>query len=131
MTKKPNVRSRTSGRLLRWLLISLFWGALAFALVMALLPEPPAVPSDPSDKQLHMLAFATLTMLWLLAYPGTPLIVILIVLGALGGLIELVQGTKLINREASLADWFADIVAILAILVCVAFGRAVCSLLRR
>lgn len=131
MNNEPKQRVRKYGRLLRWLLTPLFWGALIFALVMALLPEPPALPGTPSDKLLHMLAFATLTMLWVLTYPNTPLAVILIVLATLGGLIELVQGTTLINREASLADWLADILAIVIVLGCFAFARAVRSLSRQ
>lgn len=111
--------------------MALFWGALIFALVMALIPQPPPVPGSPSDKVLHMLAFASLTVLWALAYPGTSLLVILIALTALGGLIELVQGTALINREASLADWCADVLAILTVLIGFALLRAVCSLQRR
>ena len=38
----------------------LFWGALAFAFVMASLPQPPAIPGDPGDKVLHVLAFLVL-----------------------------------------------------------------------
>jgi hypothetical protein len=65
--------------------------------------------------------------LWALAYPDTSLLVIFIALTALGGLIELVQGTALINREASLADWGADILGVLAVLIGFALQRAACS----
>lgn len=131
MSSEPDEPADKPARLLRWALMALFWGALIFALIMALIPQPPPVPGAPSDKFLHMLAFASLTVLWALAYPGTSLLVILIALTALGGLIELVQGTALINREASLADWCADILAILTVLIGFALLRAVRSLQRR
>lgn len=120
---EEGVRSRP--QLLRWLLIAMFWGALIFAVTMALIPKPPRVPGAPLDKVLHVLAFATLTTLWALAYPGTALFIILVALAALGGLIELVQGTAPINREASLADWCADILAILCVVIVFALVRAV------
>lgn len=128
--KDVEERIRPRPQLLRWLLIALFWGALIFAVTMALIPQPPPVPGAPSDKVLHVLAFATLTTLWALAYPGTALIIILVALAALGGLIELVQGTAPINREASLADWCADILAILGVLIVFAVVRAARVLLR-
>ena len=51
---------------MRWL----FWLALVFACVMAVLPKPPEIPIDSfGDKAAHMLAFATLTGLAALAFP--------------------------------------------------------------
>jgi hypothetical protein len=131
LSSEPKEPAGKPARLLRWALMALFWGALIFALTMALIPQPPPLPGAPSDKSLHMLAFASLTVLWALAYPGTSLLVILIALTALGGLIELVQGTALINREASRADWCADILAIFTVLIGFALLRAVRSLQRR
>jgi VanZ family protein len=110
---------------MRWV----FGGALIFALSMALIPDPPPLIGALSDKLLHMLAFATLTVLWVAAYPRTLRIAIFVALAALGGLIELVQGTAIISREASLADWGADILAILAVLICLALVRRVCRML--
>ena len=96
---------------------------------MALAPDPPSLIGALSDKLLHMLAFATLTVLWVAAYPGTLRIAIFVALAALGGLIELVQGTAIISREASLADWGADILAILAVLIGLALVRTVYRML--
>lgn len=121
---------RPWSRWMRWFLIALFWATLIFSVTMALTAQPPPVPGTPSDKVLHMLAFATLTMLWALAYPGASLMMVLVALAVLGGLIEFVQGTALINREASLSDWCADILAILCVLIVLALVRAVRVLLR-
>jgi hypothetical protein len=117
-------------RLLRWFFVALFWAASIFALVMAIIPQPPPIPGEPSDKVLHVLAFATLTFLWVLAYPRTSLIVIFVGLAVFGGLIELLQGTETIQREASLADWWADILAVLAVLTGAALVRGIYGRLR-
>jgi len=120
-------RGLAPARMLRWLLVGLFWGAVTFAVTMALIPHPPALPGQPSDKVAHMIAFATLTLLWALAYPTTSLMIILAALTVLGGVIELVQGTGFVKREASLADWCADVLATVLALVFVIIVRAVRS----
>lgn len=109
--------------LTRRLFILLFWSAAAFALVMASLPQPPAIPGDPQDKLLHVLAFVVLTGMWVGAYPATHPLAILLGLGLFGGLIELIQAAPVVNRDASVADWLADILAVLAVLVLVAIAR--------
>lgn len=117
-TPEPRLVSLT-----RRLFILLFWAAAAFALVMASLPQPPAIPGYPQDKLLHVLAFVVLTGLWVGAYPATRPLTILLGLGLFGGLIELIQAAPVINRDARAADWLADILAVLAVLIPVAIVR--------
>lgn len=94
-----------------------FWGALLFALVMALLPRPPQLPGSPSDKVQHILAFVVLTALALAAYPRTHPVRIAAGLFVLGGLIELVQLLPMLRREGSWLDFAADCGAVLAVLL--------------
>lgn len=97
------------------LFISAFWSALVFALVMALLPQPPSVPAG--DKVQHMVAFAVLAGLGSRAYHLASLLKLGIGLAAFGGLIEILQSIPVLHRDASLRDWAADCVAIAVVLV--------------
>ena len=107
---------------MRRLFVLLFWTAVVFALVMASLPTPLPIPLEPSDKLLHIIAFVVLSALGVLAYPAT-LLAILLGLCLFGGLIELVQSIPGLNRDASLADWMADALAVAAVLAPVALIR--------
>ena len=100
-----------------------FWGASAFALVMALLPQPPQLPGEPSDKLQHILAFATLALLGRLAYPQTRLLVLATGLSAFGAAIELLQAIPALHRDAELADWAADTAAVVAVLLALELAR--------
>ena len=102
--------------MLHRLLVLAFWGALLFALVMALLPTPPQVPGAPSDKVQHILAFAVLTALALAAYVRAHPVVIAAGLFAVGGFIELAQMLPAIGREGSWLDFASDCGAVLAVL---------------
>lgn len=102
----------------------LFWSALVFALVMASLPQPPALPGDPDDKILHMLAFLVLGSLSAMAYPGVRLVTLFTGLSIFGGLIEIVQIIPSLGRDPSLLDWVADMIA-------AAIALAVAGLARR
>lgn len=95
----------------------LFWGALAFAFVMASLPQPPAIPGDPGDKVLHVLAFLVLAGLAAFAYPRVRLVIVFLGLALFGAAIELVQAIPSIGREPSWMDWLADMTAAAAILL--------------
>lgn len=106
-------------RLLRRLLVLAFWAALIFALVMALLPKPPALPGDPGDKVQHIIAFATLTALARLAYPRVRTWILIVGLAAFGAVIELGQMTPGLGRHGSIDDWLADIAAVGAVLLIV------------
>ncbi len=91
---------------------AMFVFATLFALTMAVLPQPPLQGEVP-DKWLHALAFAVLTILARLAFPRRRALTLLVGLSALGALIELMQAIPASGRDASLADWVADILAVI------------------
>jgi hypothetical protein len=93
-----------------------FWAALLFALVMALLPQPPRLPGSPSDKVQHILAFAVLTALALAAYPRASWVKIGLGLATVGGFIELAQLIPALGREGSWLDFGADCGAVAVVL---------------
>lgn len=102
----------------------LFWPALIFALVMAVLPKPPQLPmTDMGDKVQHMLAFFTLTLLAGTGWPRFSLVRALVWLSLVGAGIELVQAIPMLHRDSDWRDWVADSVAICAALVPVAVFR--------
>jgi hypothetical protein len=100
-----------------------FWSAAIFALVMALLPQPPNLPFDPPDKIQHAAAFMALTVLALMAYPKMPPLRIGLALLAFGAGIEFFQLIPTLHRDAQLADWYVDAAAIAAVLVPAAILR--------
>lgn len=95
---------------------ALFWLALAFTLVMALLPKPPAVPMAPGDKLQHMAAFAVLSLLSAIAFPRRRPVELFAAMAACGALIEVLQLIPALHRDAEFADWLADCSASLAAL---------------
>ncbi|HVL78463.1 MAG TPA: hypothetical protein VM346_04155 [Sphingomicrobium sp.] len=98
---------------------AIFWAALLFALVMALVPQPPQLPGDPSDKVQHVIAFATLALLGAVAYPSMSLLLLLAGLSALGGFIELLQAIPSLNRDSDPIDWLADTIAAAMVLAAI------------
>ena len=105
--------------LLRRLFVLAFWAALTFALVMALLPKPPALPGDPAYKVQHVIAFVTLTALARLAYPRARTWWVIMGLAAFGAVIELGQMIPALGRDGSIDDWVADVAAVGAVLLIV------------
>ena len=102
-----------------------FWRAVfvlaaMFAIMMATLRHPP-LQGEVSDKWLHALAFTVLTILARLAFPCARDLSVLLGLIALGGFIELVQALPALGRNASLADWVVDIIAIMPTLLSLRF----------
>ena len=95
----------------------LFWAAMLFAFVMAVVPHPPMLPGQPSDKLQHIFAFIVLALLGRLAYPETRKRVLLFGLMAFGALIEVAQAIPMIHRDADPFDWLADTAAALAVFV--------------
>nr|WP_298898284.1 hypothetical protein [uncultured Altererythrobacter sp.] len=81
------------------------------------------VPGNPPDKMLHILAFFVLTVLAQLAFPLAKMWMLLLGLGLLGAGIELIQALPTINRDAGLADWLADLVAIVFAIAIFQVGR--------
>ena len=94
-----------------------FWLALAVTLVMALLPNPPALPVQANDKVQHMAAFAALTFLAALGFPSLRLRVIVVCMAALGLAIEVLQMIPTLHRDAQASDWLADCAATAATLL--------------
>lgn len=104
----------------------LFWAALVFAVVMALLPKPIPNPTDRlGDKFQHMLAFATLSVLGTLAYPALARWQLALGLIVLGAGIEVAQMIPVLKRTASLLDFVADAAVTVLVLgiMSLALGR--------
>jgi VanZ family protein len=87
---------------------AVFWTAVCFAFVMAVLPHPPHFPGEPGDKVEHIIAFATLAILGSFAYPFAGLLRLLAGLSLFGALIELVQEIPALHRDSDIVDWIAD-----------------------
>ncbi len=84
-----------------------FWLAFTGVMVMALKPSP----GDGAgfwDKAQHFTAFYVLAALGAVAFARRPVWVLAAALVALGGLIEGLQATPLIHRDAEFSDWIAD-----------------------
>lgn len=90
----------------------LFWSALVFAFVMAVLPQQEAVKVLPSDKLEHIAAFFTVAVLGRLAYPALPALALGAALAGYGALIELVQLIPALNRDGDWKDLLADLFAL-------------------
>jgi len=94
----------------------IFWVAVVFTFVSAVMPAKHAPHLVPWDKANHFIAFFVLTVLAAAAFPRRHLLLIAITLSAFGGLIEIVQGLKIVARDRDFWDWVADSVAIAAAL---------------
>ena len=94
----------------------LFWLALAGAVVLALMPQPPQLPTDRfGDKFNHILAFATLAALAALGWPRAEKLRVVERLSFLGALIEVAQAMPALHRDCDIRDWAADTLAIVAV----------------
>lgn len=103
-----------------------FWPALAFALVMAIVPKPPALPIDDfGDKFAHMLAFFTLSVLAGTGWPRTSLLRAALWLSAVGAGIEVIQAIPQLHRDSDWRDWIADSAAIAVAMVPVVLFRRI------
>jgi len=95
-----------------------FWGALLFAVVMAVLPKPPHTPIDQfGDKFEHMLAFGTLAALAAAGFLQTPLLRIAERLSFLGAMIEVVQSIPWLHRDCDIMDWVADTTVVVIVML--------------
>lgn len=79
----------------------------------------------PWDKAQHFVAFLGLMLLALPAFPGrsTSTAVLALALAAEGGLIEIIQATPMVGRDADLADWAADLAGILVVVATLIVGQ--------
>ena len=90
----------------------LFWAALIFTFVCAVLPSQHVIHIFKWDKAEHFLAFYVLTGLAVAAFPRGNLFIIAAALSAFGALIELVQGLSFVGRDRDFQDWVTDTIAI-------------------
>ena len=102
-----------------------FWLTLVFTMVMALLPQPPAV-LEVNDKLQHMAAFAALTLLAAVSFPKPRYRRIFVAMAALGAAIEVMQMIPSLQRDAQVSDWLVDCAAIIAALLLCAVIRWLC-----
>jgi hypothetical protein len=100
---------------------ALFWAAAMFALVMALIPHPPALPGNPSDKIQHALAFATLGLLGAFAYPRLSTPRLIVALSFFGAFIEVAQAIPVLHRDSDPLEWLTDTIACAVVLVAVRY----------
>lgn len=93
----------------------LFWLALIFAVIMAVLPQPPQMPIDRlGDKFAHIVAFATLALLGAIGFGAGLRWRVAERLSFVGALIEVTQSIPALNRTCDISDWIADTIAIVA-----------------
>ena len=90
----------------------LFWAALIFAYVVAVMPADEAPQILASDKLEHMLAFFTLAVLGRLAYRSVPAVRIGLLLAIFGAAIEFTQMIPSLHRDGDVRDWIADVIAL-------------------
>jgi hypothetical protein len=102
----------------------LFALAVAIAVIMALLPQPPHLPIDTlGDKFEHSLAFVVLALLASWGFPAMPLGRLGERLSFLGALIEVFQSIPALHRDCDVLDWATDTIAIAVTLLLVAVWR--------
>jgi VanZ family protein len=101
-----------------------FWSAAVFAFVMAIVPHPPELPGAPSDKIQHIMAFLVLAGLAASAYPRSSPLMLGVGLSLFGALIELVQYIPSLHRDSDPADWIADTIAAVLVLLIIDRLRA-------
>lgn len=109
------------------ILAAAFWLCVITTLFFALSPRG-NIPGV-NDKALHMLAFACLACLACAAFPFASMIRVFFWLCLFGGAIELAQMIPQLHRDAEIADWLADTVAIAAVLFAIKLSgfRAWCA----
>lgn len=90
--------------------------ALAVAFIGAVWPNPSSDRVLGSDKVLHILAFSVLSFLGFYSFPKERLLALGVSLSAFGALIEIVQGLPFVGRDADVADWIADTLAVVVVL---------------
>ena len=92
----------------------LFWAALLFAYVAAIMPAAEAPKIAQSDKVEHMIAFFTLSVLARLGFRAASAMRVVLMLAVFGALIEVTQTIPALHRDGNVADWLADCAAIAA-----------------
>ena len=110
-------------RLALWAARAALLAATAVTLWFAFAPPHGGPPLLPWDKAEHVLAFSILAGLALVALPRAGPVRIAVGLSLFGALIEIIQGTPLVNRDCDVWDWVADTAAVLAVMAVLAAAR--------
>lgn len=108
---------------IRRLAQAFFWPAVVFTIAGAVIPPSRLGSFVPWDKAGHFIAFYALTLLAIAAFPRRGYFVIGAALSMFGALIEVVQATPLVHRDADWHDWLADTLAILAVIAPIFIAR--------
>ena len=104
----------------KWLTVAVALTA-AFLFLSHLPPEvtPSRLQTGGFDKIAHMLGYGMITLFFVLSLRSSASLfsgfVLLIAILAVGAVDELTQ--PFVNRTASLADWFADLVGVVSVLL--------------
>lgn len=101
----------------------LFWPTVAITIFFAVIPPSDIAGLIPWDKAAHFIAFYSLTLLGIAAFPKRGYFVIGLALSMFGALIEVVQATPLVHRDADWHDWLADTIAIVAVIAPIFVAR--------
>ena len=104
-----------------------FWSAAIFALVMAVIPDPPVLLGMHSDKVQHAAAFITLAVVGSAAFPRLSRLNLMLGLIAFGGLIEAIQLLPAVDRSSEFSDWGADILGAAGALIFLQLVRSIRS----
>jgi hypothetical protein len=100
-----------------------FWSALLFTCIEAILPPQNALQPLAWDKAVHFAAFYILLFLAAAAFPRRSVFLIAALLSGMGAAIEIVQALPIVNRDSDFKDWVADTLGILAALAPQLLGR--------
>lgn len=93
-----------------------FAATCLFALVMALLPQPPYVPTQNlGDKVNHIIGFSVLAAFAALAFPEAPRWRVIERLSFFGAFIEVAQSIPSLGRDCEILDFVADTVAVMVV----------------
>jgi len=102
--------------------LALGWAAVAFAVIVCLLPVSELPPAGLSDKTEHFLAYLLLSTWFAGIYSRSHYWIIAVGLGVLGVLIEFAQGAMQLGRQADAIDVVANSTGIVAGLALCWFG---------
>ena len=89
----------------------IFWVAVLYAFVMAVIPHPPEIPGVSNDKVQHIIAFLVLGTLASFAYSAVRPAYLGAGLSLFGALIEVIQLIPALHRDGDPVDWVADTAA--------------------
>jgi len=127
MTSPGSPARRSSGRAVDAVLWALTFGSVGLTLWLSLGTVPPGTEAFPGvDKVFHATAYFVTALLLLFAAVWRPgrgpgplarfIVYVILAIVAAGLVVEVLQGALTADREPELADWLAEVVAVLAAL---------------